>query len=159
MTTAISATFFRIEFGHFLMIRFTFRRILWLVVVLIGLSAVTFYLSRMVPGDPASLYLGPRAKPEQVEYLRSQMGLDKPLYTQFFYYVRDLVHGDLGDSLRTHRPVLTGIIDHLPASLELMFCAILIATLVGIPLGAISAKKENTLTDHLSAGSIMNSIR
>jgi peptide/nickel transport system permease protein len=132
------------------MIRFTIRRILWLVVVLIGLSVITFYLSRMVPGDPASLYLGPRAKPEQVEYLRAQMGLDKPLYVQFLYYWRDLVHGDLGESLRTHRPVLTGIVDHLPASLELMFCAILIATLVGIPLGAISAKKENTLIDHLS---------
>ena len=132
------------------MIRFTIRRILWLVVVLIGLSVITFYLSRMVPGDPASLYLGPRAKPEQVEYLRTQMGLDKPLYVQFLYYWRDLIHGDLGESLRTHRPVITGIIDHLPASLELMFCAILIATLVGIPLGAISAKKENTLIDHLS---------
>ena len=132
------------------MIRFTIRRILWLVVVLIGLSVITFYLSRMVPGDPASLYLGPRAKPEQVEYLRTQMGLDKPLYVQFIYYWRDLVRGDLGESLRTHRPVITGIIDRLPASLELMFCAILIATLVGIPLGAISAKKENTLVDHLS---------
>jgi peptide/nickel transport system permease protein len=132
------------------MIRFTIKRILWLVVVLIGLSVITFYLSRMVPGDPASLYLGPRAKPEQVEYLRTQMGLDKPLYVQFLYYWRDLIHGDLGESLRTHRPVITGIIDHLPASLELMFCAILIATLVGIPLGAISAKKENTLIDHLS---------
>ena len=132
------------------MIRFTIRRILWLVFVLLGLSVITFYLSRMVPGDPASLYLGPRAKPEQVEYLRSQMGLDKPLYVQFVYYMRDLVHGDLGDSLRTHRPVINGIVDHLPASLELMFCAITIATLVGIPLGAISAKKENTLTDHLS---------
>jgi peptide/nickel transport system permease protein len=136
--------------GHFQMIRFTVRRILWLGVVLMGLCAVTFFLSRIVPGDPASLYLGPRAKPEQVEYLRSQMGLDKPLYAQFFYYMRDLAHGDLGESLRTHRPVITGIIDHLPASLELMFCAIMIATLVGIPLGAISAKKENTLTDHLS---------
>ena len=132
------------------MIRFTTRRILWLFVVLLGLCVITFYLSRMVPGDPASLYLGPRAKPEQVEFLRSQMGLDRPLHVQFLYYMRDLFHGDLGESLRTHRPVLTGILDHLPASLELMFGAILIATLVGIPLGAISAKKENTLIDHLS---------
>jgi len=132
------------------MIRFAIRRVLWLFVVLLGLSVITFYLSRMVPGDPASLYLGPRAKPEQVELLRSQMGLDKPLHVQFFYYVCDLFHGDLGESLRTHRPVLAGILDHLPASLELMFGAILIATLVGIPLGALSAKKENTLIDHLS---------
>ena len=132
------------------MIRFTVRRILWLGVVLLGLCVITFYLSRMVPGDPASLYLGPRAKPEQVEFLRSQMGLDKPLHVQFFYYMRDMLHGDLGESLRTHRPVITGIVDRLPASLELMFGAIIIALLIGIPLGAISAKKENTLVDHLS---------
>lgn len=78
------------------------------------------------------------------------MGLDKPVYIQFFYYLRDLAHGDLGESLRTHRPVIVGIMDHLPASLELMFTAIFIATFVGIPLGAISAKKENTMVDHLS---------
>lgn len=132
------------------MIRFAIRRLLWLIVVILGLCAITFVLSRVVPGDPASLYLGPRAKPEQVELLRTQMGLDKPVYLQFFYYLRDLAHGDLGESLRTHRPVAVGIKDHLPASLELMFSAIMIATLAGIPLGAISAKKENTLLDHLS---------
>lgn len=132
------------------MIRFTLKRFAWLFVVLIGLCIITFYLSRMVPGDPASLYLGPRAKPEQVQLLRSQMGLDKPLYVQFLYYMRDLARGDLGESLRTHRPVIVGIMDRLPASLELMFCAITIALLVGIPLGAVSAKKENTLADHLS---------
>ena len=132
------------------MIRFAIRRLLWLIVVILGLCAITFVLSRVVPGDPASLYLGPRAKPEQVELLRTQMGLDKPVYLQFFYYLRDLAHGDLGESLRTHRPVAVGIKDHLPASLELMFSAIIIATLAGIPLGAISAKKENTLLDHLS---------
>lgn len=132
------------------MIRFAIRRILWLVIVMLGLCAVTFVLSRVVPGDPASLYLGPRAKPEQVELLRAQMGLDKPVYLQFLYYLRDLSHGDLGESLRTHRPVAVGIMDHLPASLELMFSAIMIAILVGIPLGAVSAKKENTWVDHLS---------
>jgi peptide/nickel transport system permease protein len=132
------------------MIRFTVRRILWLAVVLLGLCAITFVLSRMVPGDPASLYLGPRAKPEQIQLLRSQMGLDRPLYVQFLFYLKDLSHGNLGDSLRTHRPVITGILDHLPASLELMFSAIFIALLIGIPLGAISAQKENTLVDHAS---------
>jgi peptide/nickel transport system permease protein len=132
------------------MIRFTVKRALWLVVVLLGLCAITFVLSRIVPGDPASLYLGPRAKPEQVEYLRAQMGLDKPLYLQFLYYLRDLTQGDMGESLRTHRPVIAGIMDHLPASLELMFTAITIALLIGIPLGVVSAKKENTGLDHFS---------
>jgi peptide/nickel transport system permease protein len=122
---------------------------MWLMFVLLGLCAITFILSRVVPGDPAAAYLGPRAKAEQIEMVRNQLGLDKPLYTQFFYYLRDLSHGNLGESLRTHRPVMVGIIDHLPASLELMFSAIFVALLVGIPLGVISAKKENTIVDHL----------
>ena len=116
------------------MIRFAIRRLLWLIVVILGLCAITFVLSRVVPGDKA---LGAAVFVAAV-------------YLQFFYYLRDLAHGDLGESLRTHRPVAVGIKDHLPASLELMFSAIMIATLAGIPLGAISAKKENTLLDHLS---------
>jgi len=122
----------------------------WLVLVLLGLCAITFTLSRVVPGDPAAAYLGPRARPEQVEKVRVQLGLDRPLPVQFVFYMRDLLHGDLGESLRTHRPVMVGILEHLPASLELMLSAIIIALLVGVPLGVLSAKKENTMTDHLS---------
>jgi peptide/nickel transport system permease protein len=131
------------------MLRYIIKRMIWLVFVLLGLCAVTFILSRVVPGDPAAAYLGPRAKAEQVEMVRIELGLDKPLYTQFFYYLRDLSRGNLGESLRTHRPVMVEILNHLPASLELMFSAIFVALLVGIPLGVISAKKENTLVDHL----------
>jgi peptide/nickel transport system permease protein len=131
------------------MLRYIIRRMIWLMFVLLGLCAITFILSRVVPGDPAAAYLGPRAKAEQIERVRIQLGLDKPLYTQFFYYLRDLSRGNLGESLRTHRPVMVGIVDHLPASLELMFSAIFVSLLVGIPLGVISAKKENTLVDHL----------
>jgi peptide/nickel transport system permease protein len=132
------------------MLRYITKRIIWLAFVLLGLCAITFVLSRVVPGDPAALYLGPRPKPEQIEIVRTQLGLDKPVYVQFVYYLRDLIHGELGESLRTHRPVMVGILDHLPASLELMFSAIVIATLVGIPLGVISAKKENTAVDHFN---------
>jgi peptide/nickel transport system permease protein len=132
------------------MLRYVIRRLMWLVFVLLGLCAITFTLSRIVPSDPAASYLGPRPRPEQVEKVRVQLGLDKPLYIQFAYYLRDLSHGDLGESLRTHRPVLQGIWEHLPASLELMIIGIFIALLVGIPLGVISAKKENTAMDHLS---------
>ena len=132
------------------MVRYVIRRLMWLVLVLLGLCAITFILSRIVPSDPAASYLGPRPRLEQVEKVRVQLGLDKPLYVQFTYYMRDLVHGDLGESLRTHRPVLQGIWEHLPASLELMIIGIFIALLVGIPLGVISAKKENTAVDHLS---------
>ena len=132
------------------MVRYVIRRLMWLVLVLLGLCAITFILSRIVPSDPAACYLGPRPRPEQVEKVRVQLGFDKPLYIQFAYYLRDLSHGDLGESLRTHRPVLQGIWEHLPASLELMIIGIFIALLVGIPLGVISAKKENTAVDHLS---------
>ncbi|MBA7714826.1 putative D,D-dipeptide transport system permease protein DdpB [subsurface metagenome] len=132
------------------MLRYIIKRLIWLAFVLLGLCAITFTLSRIVPSDPAASYLGPRPRPEQVEKVRVQLGLDKPLYVQFAYYMRDLVHGDLGESLRTHRPVLQGIWEHLPASLELMISGIFIALLVGIPLGVISAKKENTAMDHLS---------
>ncbi|RLB41189.1 MAG: ABC transporter permease [Deltaproteobacteria bacterium] len=130
------------------MLRYVLKRLIWLLVVLFGLCAVTFTLSRVVPGDPAAAYLGPRARPEQVELVRKQLGLDRPLYVQFAYYLRDLCRGNLGESLRTHRPVLQGILEHLPASLELMFVAITIALFVGVPLGVFSAKKENKLVDH-----------
>ena len=132
------------------MLRFILRRVTWLIFVLLGLCAITFILSRVVPGDPAALYLGPKAKAEQVEMVRIQLGFDQPLYVQFLYYLRDLTQGNLGESLRTHRPVMVGIMDHLPASLELMFGAIMVALFVGIPLGVISAKKENTAIDHFN---------
>lgn len=132
------------------MLRYVLKRLVWLLVVLFGLCVITFTLSRIVPGDPAAAYLGPRARPEQVALVRKQLGLDRPLYIQFAFYLRDLAHGNFGESLRTHRPVLTGILGHLPASMELMLSAIIIALFVGIPLGVLSARKENTVTDHLS---------
>jgi peptide/nickel transport system permease protein len=132
------------------MLQFILRRLTWLIFVLLGLCVITFILSRVVPGDPAELYLGPRPKPEQVELVRTQLGFDKPLYIQFLYYLRDLSQGDLGESLRTHRPVMVGIMNHLPATLELMLTAIVMALLAGIPIGVISAKKENTVIDHFN---------
>lgn len=132
------------------MLRFILRRLTWLIFVLLGLCAITFIVSRVVPGDPAALYLGPRPKPEQVELVRAQLGFDQPLPIQFLYYLRDLSQGNLGESLRTHRPVMDGILDHLPATLELMLTAIVMALLVGIPVGVISAKKENTVIDHIN---------
>jgi peptide/nickel transport system permease protein len=132
------------------MLRYTLKRLIWLVIVLLGLCAGTFTISRVIPGDPAAAYLGPRPRPEQLAVVREQLGLDKPLYVQFVYYLRDITHGNFGESLRTHRPVLTGILEHLPASLELMFIAICLALLIGIPLGVISARKENTFVDHIS---------
>lgn len=131
------------------MLAYILRRLILLIWVFIGLSIITFTLSRIVPSDPAASYVGPRARPEQVAKVRAKLGLDKPLYMQYAYYMRDLFQGDLGTSIRTHRPVLKGVIEHLPASLELMFTAIFIALIVGVPLGVITAQKEGTLVDHM----------
>jgi len=124
------------------------RRLVLLVFVFIGLSIITFTLARIVPSDPAAVYLGPHARPEQIARVRVELGLDKPVYVQYAYYLRDLIHGDLGTSIRTHRPVLKSILRFLPASLELMLTAIILALIIGILLGVISAQKENTLIDH-----------
>ena len=131
------------------MLTYIARRLIALIWVLVGLSVITFALARIAPSDPAASYIGPHARPEQVEKVREKLGLNRPLYVQYAYYMRDLVHGDLGTSLRTHRPVLTGIITHLPASLELMLAATFIAIIIGVPLGVISAQRENTIFDHL----------
>lgn len=126
------------------------RRLALIVLVLIGVSAITFTLARVVPSDPAARYVGPHPKPEQIEKARIKLGLDKPLYIQYFYYMRDLLHGDLGTSIYTHQPVLNDISSRLPATLELITTAILIALIVGVPLGVISAQKRDTLVDHAS---------
>lgn len=126
------------------------RRLLLIVVMIIGISVITFTLARVVPSDPAALYLGGHPTKEQIEKVRVELGLDKPLYIQYFYYMRDLLHGDLGTSLYTHRPVLVDISRRLPASLELIITAILIALIIGVPLGVISARKRDILTDHAS---------
>ncbi len=124
------------------------RRLVFLVFVLIGLSMITFLLARVVPSDPAATFLGSHPRPEQVERMRIEMGLDKPLYVQYGYYMRDLLKGNLGTSISTHQPVTRGILEYLPASLELMTTAIIIAMILGIGLGRLSARRENTAIDH-----------
>lgn len=129
-------------------LRYIGRRLLLLLFVLLGLSICTFLLARVVPSDPAATYLGPRPRPEQIEMIRIQMGLDRPLLVQYWYYLRDLLKGDLGTSISTHQPVAASIMEYLPASLELMLFSMLIALAVGISVGTLSARKENTLVDH-----------
>lgn len=129
-------------------LRYIGRRLALLILVLIGLSIITFTLARIVPSDPAAVYLGPRPRPEQIAEVRIKLGLDKPVYVQYAYYLRDLLHGDLGTSIRTHQPVLKSILRFLPASFELMLTAIILALIIGTLLGVASAQKENTLIDH-----------
>ena len=127
---------------------FIFRRILTAIFVLIGVSLITFAISHVVPTDTAALYLGSaKARPEDLERIRLKLGLDRPLPVQYVIYMKDLVRGDLGDSIATKRPVLQELTDRLPATLELLFFGMFIATLIGIPLGVLSARWQGTWAD------------
>ena len=120
-----------------------------LVLVVAGVCVITFIISHLIPGDPARLLAGDRASDAIVENIRQQLGLDQPLYVQFYRYVSDLFHGDLGTSIRTGRPVLEELRIFFPATLELAFCALLLALLIGIQLGILSAVWRNRWLDHL----------
>lgn len=121
-------------------IEYTIRRLLLSVLVLLGMTLVTFSLTRLVPSNPATLYLGARARPEQLEAVTEELGLNDPLPQQYVRYISDLLSGDLGNSLATRRPVTTEITTRLPATGELLLTALVIAISVGIPLGVLSAQ-------------------
>lgn len=120
-----------------------------LLLVVAGVCVITFIISHLIPGDPARLLAGDRASDEIVQHIREQLGLNLPLWQQFIRYVEQLLHGNLGMSIRTGRPVLEDLKTFFPATLELAFCALLIALVVGVPLGVLSAVYKNRWLDHL----------
>jgi peptide/nickel transport system permease protein len=126
------------------------RRLLQIIPALLGLSILIFVLSRVVPGDPARLALGPDATQEQVEQLRREMGLDQPLLVQYVRYMGGLFRGDFGFSLRTRRNVAQDIKEFLPATVELTTVAMVFAIALGVPLGILSAVRKDRPEDHLS---------
>ncbi len=124
------------------------RRLALMVLVVFGVLIITFVVSHVVPADPVGAILGGNAPQEKVDALRRQLGLDKPLHLQFVFYIWGALHGDLGRSLRTGRPVWEDIQQFFPATVELTFSAIFLAILLGIPLGVISAARRNQVSDH-----------
>lgn len=123
-------------------------RLAWLVPTLIGLSVLVFAISHVIPTDPAAIVAGENATPEQIAAVRKQLGLDRPLPVQLLAYFRDLVTGDMGVSLYSQRPISEELASRLPATLELTIAAVLIASVVGIPLGVVSALRRNSTLDH-----------
>ena len=117
--------------------------------VLLGVAVITFVVSHLIPGDPARLVAGPHAPVEAVLALRAKMGLDKPIYEQFFIYISDILHGDLGTSITTRRAVSADLLKFFPATLELTLLSMIVSIVVGIPLGIVSATRQNRLPDHL----------
>ncbi|RLI31464.1 ABC transporter permease [Candidatus Bathyarchaeota archaeon] len=130
--------------------QYLIRRIILMVPLLIGVSLITFTVSHLVPGDPARLAAGLHASPETVEAMRHRLGLDKPLPVQYYLYMMSLLHGDLGTSIMTRRPVIKDIMIRWPGTIELTTAAMSIIIILGIPLGVISATHRDKLIDHAS---------
>jgi peptide/nickel transport system permease protein len=128
---------------------FLLRRLAGVVVVLIGVSIITFTISHLVPADPVAAALGDRAREDQVQAFRAEYGLDKPVVEQYVIYMRGLLQGDLGKSIRTRRPVAQDLQEFFPATFELAMAALLIAIVIGIPTGILSARYRNRLPDHV----------
>ncbi len=132
------------------MLRYVSKRFLHLALIMFGVSVLVFLMLRMIPGDPAQLLLGEYASPEELARLRSQLGLDQSLLTQYWIYLRNLLHGDLGNSIRTSAPVLSEIWPRLLATLELSLAAMLIATFFGVAAGVLSAVRQYSWWDYVS---------
>ncbi len=128
---------------------FLLRRILWSILVLVGLSIVIFAIARVVPGDPARMALGPTATAEQVADLQEKLGLNKPVVEQYGMFVVGLSRGDLGRSLLTERPVNDDIRETLGATFELVLMTITIAFVLGVPLGVAAARWKDKWPDTL----------
>jgi len=130
--------------------RYILKRLALVVLVVFGVATITFFLSRIAPGDPARMWAGPRATAEQVEAARKELGLDRPLIIQYAAFMKKLAVGDLGTSIRTRRNVTQEIASRFAATFELVTLAIIISLVIGIPIGVLSAVRKNKSIDHIS---------
>ncbi|MEJ2013408.1 MAG: ABC transporter permease [Anaerolineales bacterium] len=129
------------------MFRYIIRRLIYAIPVLVGILVVVFVLARLIPGDPCTAILGEKATPEACARLNQQLGLDKPITTQFVIYLERFIQGDFGNSIRFSRPVSLILVERLPTTIELTMFALIIAVAVGIPAGVISAVRHNSTVD------------
>lgn len=132
------------------MLSYIGRRLLQLIPVLIGMTFIVFMIIRAIPGNPAQVILGQQATKEAVEALTVKLGLDKPWYVQYFHYIGDLLKGDLGESMRTNAAVAEEIVPYLAATFELALFAIIVAIIVGVNAGIVSAWFQNSWFDYIA---------
>jgi dipeptide transport system permease protein len=131
------------------MLRFILARLAILVPTFVGVTIVAFLLIRLVPGDPILLLVGERGiDPARYAQLRAEFGFDRPLWQQYLAYLADVLQGDLGRSIVTHRPVLNEFLALFPATVELSLCAILLAILIGLPAGVVAGVRRGSIFDH-----------
>jgi len=126
------------------------RRLAMAALVLVSVSVITFFIARVVPSDPAAAWVGPHPTQEQIAQARQRLGLDRPLYEQYLGYMRDLLRGDLGTSVRSHQPIVADIKAYLPATMELVAVGMVMAVALGIPLGVLSGAHKGSLLDHFT---------
>ncbi len=132
--------------------RFIIKRILSVIPVLIIVSIVIFSLVHLVPGDPAASMLGDMASAEDIAALHKRLGLDEPLVKQYFVWIANIFHGDLGDSVANHQTVASMIVSHLMPTVHLTIYAMLIAAAIAIPLGMLAASRKGSAADHTVTG-------
>ena len=130
------------------LLRYTLRRLVFIVPVVLGAIFIAFLLTRVVPGNPIEKVAGPYASNEQVDQMKRDAGLADPFYVQFVHYIGDLLHGEMGDSYQTAQPVAKDLSDRFPASFELVLYGMILGVGLAIPLGIISAVKRGAAIDH-----------
>jgi len=130
------------------MTRFILGRLGQLVIVLIGVSIIVFFTMHVLPGDVATLLLGERATMAQLESLRHQLGLDQPIVVQYFDFMAQMVRGDFGTSLRSNHPAFADVWTAFPITLQLALAALLLATVIGVPIGVVAAMRSGGVWDN-----------
>ena len=130
--------------------KYILKRLLMLIPVILGVTFIVFFILNLSPGDPAAMILGEQATAEALEMKREELGLNDPLLVRYFNYMKDLLRGDMGVSYRNSISVWEQVIDRFPNTVVLAIAGILVALLIGIPLGILSAKKQNTVIDNIS---------
>jgi len=131
------------------MLGYTIRRLLWMMVVLWGVTLVTFAMLYLIPGDPARLVAGPQATAQALTNLHHQMGLDRPIFERYVLWLGQVLHGDLGVSFKYQVPVLDSILQRLPATATLALVGLFCELLIGIPIGVISAIRPSSWLDRV----------
>lgn len=130
------------------MTRYIIRRLLYTIPVMLVVSLIVFGILHIAPGDPATMLAGEDARPEDVAAIREKYGLDQPLHVQYGVWLNNVLHGDLGRSIVTRRPVLSEALARLPSTVELAFAALFLAVVAGMIVGVISATRQYSLLDH-----------
>ena len=132
------------------MLKYIIKKLLFMIPALLGLTVLVFLILHLSPGSPVDLIAGPNASPEIRENIERRLGLDKPLHTQYFHFLGNILQGDLGTSILQNRPVAEMIGERISITFELGFYSLLFSFSIAIPIGILAAVKRNTMADYLS---------